>query len=155
MSGKTPYDRADIVPKVCARLSEGEPLTWICRDIGIDDSTIRAWKREDVEIRKQLRAARKAGYDAIAHRMRLTARGLNEDGSTREGKDTQTRILRDKLIVETDDKLLAKWDPERYGNKQKHELSGELNVKRSPHDLTDEELAAIATAGRTGTADPA
>jgi hypothetical protein len=111
-------DRARLVPLICERLALGEPLAVICRSMSIGRSTVNLWRREDQSIAEQFDEARDDGYDAIAHRMRFTTRGLNEDGSERVGmKDSQTRVLRDKLIVETDDKLLAKWDPRRYGNK--------------------------------------
>ena len=48
------------------------------------------------------------GFDAIARRARLTTRGKG---------DSSGDVQRDKLIVETDLKLLAKWDPKRYGDK--------------------------------------
>lgn len=52
--------------------------------------------------------ARLDGFDAIARRARLTARGKG---------DSSGDVQRDKLIVETDLKLLAKWDPKRYGDR--------------------------------------
>jgi hypothetical protein len=105
-------DRARLVPLICERLALGEPLAVICRSMSIGRSTVNLWRREDQSIAEQFDEARDDGYDVIAHRMRAVARGEG-----REGKDSMTSVQRDKLIVETDDKLLAKWDPRRYGNK--------------------------------------
>jgi hypothetical protein len=44
----------------------------------------------------------------IAARTRETARGFG---------DSSGDVQRDKLIIETDLKLLAKWDPKRYGDR--------------------------------------
>lgn len=62
----------------------------------------------DEEFSAAIAHARLEGFDAIARRIRATARG--------RGDSTQD-IQRDKLIVETDLKLLAKWDPKRYGDR--------------------------------------
>ena len=109
------YDRDKLVPQICARLSEGEPLAVICRDIGIPRRTVNQWRQDDEEIAAQFDESRDEGYDTIAWRIRGTARGINDSTG-----DTQ----RDKLIIDTDLKLLAKWDPRRYGEKIQQELVG-------------------------------
>lgn len=60
------------------------------------------------EFSSAIARSRLEGFDAIARRARQTARG--------RGDSTQD-VQRDKLIVETDLKLLAKWDPKRYGDR--------------------------------------
>ena len=54
------------------------------------------------------RLGSKEGEETIAFNLRETARGRGE--STHD-------VHRDKLIIETDLKLLAKWNPKRYGDK--------------------------------------
>lgn len=116
---------ADILKEICDRLSEGEPLACICRDEGMPAArTVRSWmegENESVpaeEVSAAIAHARVIGHDAIAARTRLTARGKDES----EGGDSTGDVQRDKLIIETDLKLLAKWDPKRYGDLLK--LSG-------------------------------
>ena len=46
------------------------------------------------------------------NRTRATARAKTAD----DGGDSSGDVQRDKLIIETDLKLLAKWDPKRYGD---------------------------------------
>jgi hypothetical protein len=60
-----------------------------------------------------------------------------------------------KLRIDTRIKLLWKWDPRRYGDKLQQVISGDLNVRRSVQDMSDDELLAIARAGRSGVADKA
>jgi hypothetical protein len=67
------------------------------------------WAQKFPDVGRRIAHARAAGFDEIARRARLIARGDREAGST---GDTQ----RDRLIVDTDLKLLAKWDPKRYGD---------------------------------------
>ncbi|NII73249.1 hypothetical protein FHW84_001818 [Dyella sp. SG562] len=115
MAGKKEHDREAILAKILPRLADGEPLSVICRDIGFERRTVNKWREEDPEIDARMQAAKDDGYDVIAQRTRATARGEH-----RKGKDSATSVMRDKLTVETDLKLLAKWDPKRYGDKMEH-----------------------------------
>lgn len=101
----------EIKANILARLSEGEPLADICRS---DDMpavrTVSAWKAVDEAFNADFARAREDGHDAIAARVRHTARGIG---------DSSGDVQRDKLIIETDLKLLAKWD-KRYRDKVGH-----------------------------------
>lgn len=101
-------DRAALVPVICERLARGETLSSIARDLGMTRRGINMWREKDPVIDEQIQDAKDAGYDAIAERVRETARGRG---------DSTYDVQRDKLIVDTDLKLLAKWDPRRYGDK--------------------------------------
>lgn len=72
---------------------------------------IGQWEAADPEVAKAIAHARAHGFDAIAQRARKTARGYG----TELGGDSTGDVKRDRLIVDTDLKLLAKWDPRRYG----------------------------------------
>lgn len=101
----------ELVNEICSRLSKGEPLAVICRDDHMPDpSTIHDWTNGSVasaeDISRDIARARESGFDTIAHDVRSTARGLGE--STGD-------VQRDKLIIETDLKLLAKWS-KRYSD---------------------------------------
>lgn len=107
-------NKADIIDAVIEGVSRGTPLTQLCRGHGIGRSSWYRWLEDDAELAGHFARARVTGFDAIADRLRLTARGLDEDAGGESTKDVQ----RDKLIIETDLKLLAKWDPKRYGERQ-------------------------------------
>ena len=105
----------ELMRSIVDGLSEGQPLAVICRREGYPHpSTVRDWMAADEEISRDIARGRELGWDEIAHRARLTARG--------EG-DSKQDVQRDKLIIETDLKLLAKWD-KRYGDKVTQEISG-------------------------------
>ena len=96
---------------ICKRLSEGTPLAVICRDEDMPDvRTVSNWKGANDAFASDFARARDIGHDAIAARLRDTARGRGE--STAD-------VARDKLIIDTDLKLLAKWD-RRYADKVEH-----------------------------------
>ena len=110
MSRRTPELEAEIV----ARLSKGEPMAVICRDEHMPDrTTVWDWTQADPDLAQRIARAREDGFDAIANRTRATARKL----SAEDGGDSTGDVQRDKLIIETDLKLLAKWDPKRYGDR--------------------------------------
>ena len=99
----------EIEKRVIRGLSRGVPLAVLCRGEGMPSNrAVRYWQEQDAEFASAIARARDAGWDVIAHRTRRIARGKGE--STGD-------VQRDKLIIDTDLKLLAKWDPKRYGDK--------------------------------------
>lgn len=119
------HDRATLVPAICARLATGEPLAVICRDVGVPWRTVDEWRQTDAAIAKQFDEARDLGYDAIAHGILAIAddgrndwmERLSKDGSTLGWMVNGEAVSRSKLRIEARLKLLAKWDPRRYGDK--------------------------------------
>ena len=98
----------EIDQQIIERLSEGEPLAAICRDIGIGVSTVYDWKDADEQFAGRIARAREIGFDAIA------AHGLSIVDDL--GEDPASRRVRSEYRL----KLLAKWDPKRYGDMLKH-----------------------------------
>jgi hypothetical protein len=105
-----------VASKIVGGLSNGTPLTVICSPAGMPGiRTVYDWMEKDAGFSADIARARDCGFDAIASRLRETAR---------EGGDSTGDVQRDKLIIETDLKLLAKWDPKRYGERITQEFSG-------------------------------
>lgn len=99
---------------ILAKLGEGTPLEEICRADDLPAArTVSDWKKAHASFSADFARARQIGFDAIAYRARQTARGKTEA----DGGDSSGDVQRDKLIIDTDLKLLAKWDPKRYGEK--------------------------------------
>lgn len=121
------HDRDTLVPAICARLAEGEPLAVICQDIGIPRRTVNQWRQDDEAIAAQFDEARDLGYDAIAHEcLSIADDGSRDYMATADGREVpdHDHISRSKLRIETRLKLLAKWDPRRYGEKLQQEITG-------------------------------
>ncbi|WP_062785292.1 hypothetical protein [Novosphingobium capsulatum] len=123
----TPVERGKIIAKVIAGLSRGTPLTVICRGKGMaNDDTIRLWAEGDDELARAIARARELGFDAIAMDALAIIDEEPERVTTTTGEDrTETRIdgasvQRAKHRFEARLKLLAKWDPKRYGELIKH-----------------------------------
>ena len=110
-----------LVDEICERLSKGEPLAQICRDDHMPvRGTVRNWRNENAEVNDRIARAREDGEHAIAadclniaddngSDMRIIA-----DGVQVVDHDV---IQRAKLRIETRLKLLAKWNPKKWGDK--------------------------------------
>ena len=129
-----------IADSIIEQLSAGVPLAEICRGEGMPDRrTVNNWTREHPEFAERYQAARDDGFDVIAADCLRIAdtpqEGViekyeqvpipNPDDPDGEAT-TEFRIVERKvedmlghrkLQIETRLKLLAKWDPKRYGEK--------------------------------------
>lgn len=149
MGRKSKYNDKDAA-EIVSRLSKGEPLTIICRDDWLPcDDTVRNWADNNPEFARDIASARVRGFDAIALECLSIADSPNQTVNPEtleiEVRDTQ----RDRLRVETRLKLLAKWDPKRYGDKVAlvggDPESGDKPVQMDVSNLTDEQLRALAS----------
>ena len=141
------YDREPLIAEICERLAEGEPLRVICRDPHMPAwRTVYLWASDDQAVAARIAQARATGFDAIAEECLEIADDASGDmkpvgllGDMGEGTPKAfdaEHVQRSKLRIETRLKLLAKWDPKRYGDKQAIEHS------------VSEDTAAILAAAR-------
>ena len=132
MGNPTTYT-PELADEIVEWVSAGKPLMAYCRQPGKPgQSTVHDWRKAHADFGARYLEAKDAGYDEIAARTRMTARGKSEE----DGGDSTGDVQRDKLIIDTDLKLLAKWDPRRYGDR--------LALANDPDNpiagLTDEQL---------------
>jgi len=118
-----------IAQKICEQLADGIPLREICRQEG--DPSYRAiyrWMVADDDLSSHIARAREVGYDQMAEECLDIADNSNNDWVNREVRNARGQIeiqrvadtehiQRSKLRIETRLKLLAKWRPEKYGDK--------------------------------------
>lgn len=123
----------EIEQEIIERLSAGEPLEQICRDEHMPAvRTVNDWRAADERLSADIARARILGFDAIAEScLEIADDGRNDwmerqdsNGGTSGWSLNGEHVQRSKLRVETRLKLLAKWDPTRYGDQQKVELTG-------------------------------
>lgn len=136
-------EKADLI---CAKLSEGIPLAEICRGEGMPAvRTVSDWKADRPEFAAAFARAREDGFDAIATDCLRIADDTTGDTKIVGGEDYEREaantewIARSKLRVETRLKLLAKWDPKRYGEKLALGGADDLPPIKT---MSDQELAA-------------
>lgn len=134
--------------RICDRLSQGEPLTVICAAPGMpSDGTVREWMNKRQEFADAIARARELGFDAIAWEAKRIADTplIGEEQTEKDDGRIETKrgdmLGHRKLQIETRLKLLAKWDPKRYGDRTT--LAGD---PEAPLLGSDEQLIARAAA---------
>jgi hypothetical protein len=143
------YDPA-IARQMCEQLSEGIPLREICRQEGFPAwRTVYDWMRKDADLATAIAYARDVGYDAMAEEcLDIADNGSNDwmerldaDGIPIGYQVNGDHIQRSKLRIETRLKLLAKFNPKRYGDKIVH-AGDEINpvVIENNHNVFGELL---------------
>lgn len=115
MGSKRPTKKTPaIVDEIMDSIADGVPLREICRREGVPNwRTVYAWLDADEEMAARFARAREIGFDAIAEDILQNVDGV---------KAISEHIQRSKLQVETRLKLLAKWSPKKYGDKQQVEV---------------------------------
>ena len=113
-----------LAAEVCERLSNGETLEDICRSAHMPATrTIYLWTETHESFAADFARARTRGFDALAAEALRIANTPVEgveyvtkaDGGVEERRGDM--LGHRKLQIETRLKLLAKWDPKRYGEK--------------------------------------
>jgi hypothetical protein len=127
------------------------------------ESTVRAWALDDrAGFSAQYARAREIGYHAMADETLEIADSAQGDYVAKDLGDNVTvevvdheHIARSRLRVDTRKWLLSKALPKVYGDRVALTGAdgGPVAVKQL-HDLSDDELAAIAAAGRARAAPP-
>jgi hypothetical protein len=109
-----------IEERIIEGLSQGTPLAVLCRELGVGRRTVYDWRDADEALAARIARAREVGFDAIAEDALAIADATEHDTVKGENGDERPNtewITRSRLRVETRLKLLAKWDPKRYGDK--------------------------------------
>lgn len=120
----------ELADELLRRLSGGEPLAQICRDEHMPSvSTVSDWKKAHPDFAERFGTARDEGFDEIAVDTLQIIDEEPERAQTKWGDQVDSGYVAwQKNRVEQRLKLLAKWDPRRYGEKLAMEHSGELTV---------------------------
>ncbi len=133
MRSKTPKKRGKptlrtpiVIERIVAGLSQGIPMTVVCKSDDMPDpNTVYDWLAKDEELSGAIARARILGFDVIAQDALTIAdttemgivETIKEDGKVETRKEDM--LGHRKLRVDTRLKLLAKWDPKRYGELMK------------------------------------
>jgi len=122
-------------------IAEGKPLRQFCRENAIAWRTIYNWIDANADFSARFTRARDIGADAIAEQA-LEIADTPVEGVRTEigGKDGPKEVREDmlghrKLQVETRLKLLAKWFPQKYGEKTEHTINGPVTLDLKGSDV--------------------
>lgn len=113
----------ELAQEIFSRLRTGEPLLQICKDEKMPTrQAVYDWLERDPDLSLQFAHAREAGCDAIAEGLLEISDTLHFGETQVMGDKNSTTTVADmlghrKLRIETRLKLLACWNPAKYGNK--------------------------------------
>lgn len=151
--GKRSLYDPEIIERVITGLAEGIPLRELCRQEGMPARrTVDDWREADPELSARIARAREKGFDAIAEDSLEIADDGRNDWVERQKDDGSTyidyngdHVQRSKLRVDTRLKLLAKWDPKRYGDKQQLEHSGSIGATPTDPEQVAQQFITMGT----------
>ena len=131
MGSRSKFNQA-LLDRICARLSEGIPLTQICRYEGnLSPRTVRDWESKNHDVAAAIARARADGEYALAESCLEIADTPQEGEEVEVDKDGNViKVKRGdmlghrKLQIDTRLKLLAKFNPKRWGERLTQEVSG-------------------------------
>ena len=122
----------DQIEEMLSRMAEGETITSIAADPRMPGyTTIWRWENAGDNLAGRITRAREMGFVARAEKAVERAQSAADP-------------VKGRLAFDADRWFLGKMCPKRFGEKQAIEHSGEVSVKKSPRELSDEELSAIA-----------
>ncbi len=130
MAERSTLRTPEVEKRIIEGLCDGVPLRELCRQDGMPNwRTVYEWISADEEFAARIAHARDLGFDAIAEEILDIADDGTNDWVERKRKDGSTDVVldsehvqRSKLRIETRLKLLAKWSPKKYGDKQQVEV---------------------------------
>jgi hypothetical protein len=114
----------EVAQEICEGLAEGTPLREICRREHMPEwRTVYDWMYRDEELSAAIAHARDIGYDKMAEECLAIADTPVEGRKIVETDDGKVMYTREdmlghrKLQIETRLKLLAKFNPKKYGDR--------------------------------------
>lgn len=111
----------DIADEIVEWIGQGKTLRDYCRQDGKPKpATVYDWLVKDEEFGKRFARARETGYEALAQECQAIAD---------ENCADQVDVGRNRLRVETRLKLLAKWWPQKYGDRQAVDHGGSVSLQ--------------------------
>jgi len=135
------YDRDEIIDEIVDRLRTGEPLAAICRDAGMPSAdVVRRWADADPATASAIARARELGEEAIALEAQEIIDGL------RPVPGVPPDASRDKARAEIRLKLLAKFNPKRWGDSTQIKHADADGNKLDTAPLVNELLSAMGGA---------
>ena len=131
-----------LTAEVLDRLSLGETLTSIARDLKFSTMSWSRWLEDDEELSAAHARARAAGADAVADEVLEI---VDAPPERHEGKIDNGSISWARNRAEYRLKLLGHWRPEKYGTKTTTEITGKdgKDLANVP-DATEVALAVAA-----------
>lgn len=114
-----------LVEEIVEWIAEGNTLREYCRKEGKPSYvTVYNWLKKDATFAERFACARDSGEDVISQECLSIADDRSNDVSGELEMPNGVAVQRDRLRVDTRLKLLAKWNPKKWGDKVQQEVTG-------------------------------
>ena len=134
-----------VIEEVLSRIAQGETLAALGRELGFHPTAWGKHVRADEGLAIAYAEARDTGHDVIAEdalriidEEPLRIIEVDEEGKTSQGRIDSAAVAWSKNRAELRLKLLAKWNPKKYGDKQDVNIGNKegetLKVETKPVD---------------------
>lgn len=140
----------DLANAICERIADGAPLREICRDDNMPAwRTVYDWMEADADFSARIARAREVGEEAIAQECLQIADtpqiGIRTTMKPSGIETTETDMIEHRrLQIDTRLKLLAKWNPKKWGEKLAVGGSPDLPPVQSTLDVANLPTAVLA-----------
>lgn len=130
-SKKTPQ----LIEQVLSRIAQGETLAALGRELDFHPQSWADWMRADEALAVAYAHARDVGSDALAEQALAL---IDQEPARVEGRIDPGHVAWRRAQVDTRLKLLACWNPKKYGNKATVDVGNKdgeaLKVETKPVD---------------------
>jgi hypothetical protein len=146
-----PQDKAQAI---CEWIALGNTLRQWCRDNGIHYSTVYLWMEKDKDFAQRFAHARDVGHDSIADECLeiIDTFPMSTAGENSRIDAGHVAWLRNRAEYRI--KLLAKWNPKKYGDKTMTEVTGAdggaIQIDDTERAAKLQSILAAATARKNG-----
>lgn len=143
MSARSTYT-PEIGAEICRRLADGQSLLSITRELGIPYSTAKGWEIDIEEHAANSLRAREIGCHYMAEECPEIADDGRNDWMENNHPDNPgwrangENVQRSRLRIDTRLRLLGKWLPKVYGEKQQIEHGGQVGITVVVNKLAQE-----------------
>jgi len=121
----------DLAAVICRAIADGEPIRHACAAHRVSWTTVYAWVHAHPEFADMLERARIAATERMADEVLTIADDASNDFVKYQTRDGNVRLLpnhaavhRDRLRCESRRWLMQKWNPAKYGDRNRLELTG-------------------------------
>src|SRR5882672_2349105 len=113
------------------RITDGETLAQVSAALNVPHGLFASWIEDEPERMGMYKAALRVRADALLHQALAIAATTQAGQTIKEGPDgtvttTEDMLGHRKLIVDTNLKVAARWDPARFGDSQRVELTAKV-----------------------------
>ena len=142
-----------LIEDVLSRIAQGETLAALGRELGFHPTSWSQWVREDEDLAIAYQRARDVGADVIAEDVlriideepeRIVQ--IDEEGNKSTSRIDSAGVAWAKNRAEMRLKLLAKWNPKKYGDKQQVEVGNKEGEALKVESTADNAALALQLA---------